>query len=44
MRIIINNNSMIPIYEQIVSCIKDEILTGTLSAGEGLPSVRGMAP
>ncbi|MBQ2689496.1 MAG: GntR family transcriptional regulator [Solobacterium sp.] len=43
MRIIINNNSMIPIYEQIVSCIKDEILTGTLSAGEGLPSVRGMA-
>ena len=34
---------MIPIYEQIVSNIKEEILSGTLSAGEGLPSVRGMA-
>ena len=43
MHIIINNTSMIPIYEQIVSCIKNEILNGTLSAGEVLPSVRGMA-
>ena len=43
MRIIINNTSMIPIYEQIVSCIKNEILNGNLSAGEVLPSVRGMA-
>ena len=43
MRIIINNNSMVPIYEQVVSQIKDQIITGQLKDGEALPSVRAMA-
>lgn len=43
MRIIINNNSMVPIYEQVVSQIKNAIITGDIKEGEALPSVRGMA-
>ena len=43
MRIILNNNSMIPIYEQLVSQIKNEIISGKLAEGEVLPSVRSMA-
>ena len=43
MRIILNNNSMNPIYEQVVSQIKSEIITGTLAEGEALPSVRSLA-
>ncbi|MBQ5756625.1 MAG: GntR family transcriptional regulator [Erysipelotrichaceae bacterium] len=43
MRIILNNNSMTPIYEQVVSQIKNEIITGTLADGEALPSVRALA-
>ena len=43
MRIILNNNSMTPIYEQLVSQIKNEIITGSLKEGEALPSVRSMA-
>ncbi len=43
MRIILNNNSMTPIYEQVVSQIKNEIITGTLAEGEALPSVRALA-
>jgi len=43
MRIIVNNNSMIPIYEQITSQIKNAIITGELGDGEVLPSVRTMA-
>ncbi|MBR3168597.1 MAG: GntR family transcriptional regulator [Erysipelotrichaceae bacterium] len=43
MRIILNNNSMNPIYEQVVSQIKSEIITGTLAEGEALPSVRALA-
>ena len=31
------------IYEQIVSQLKNAIVTGTLSAGEALPSIRSLA-
>lgn len=43
MRIIISNNSEIPIYQQIKNQIKDEILRGELQDGEMLPSIRGLA-
>ena len=43
MRIIVNNNSMIPIYEQIMSQIKNAIIASELSDGEVLPSVRTLA-
>ena len=43
MRIIINNSSMVPIYEQVVSQIKNAIITGQLQDAEALPSVRTMA-
>ena len=43
MRIIVNNNSMTPIYEQIVSQIKNAIIASELSDGEVLPSVRTLA-
>ncbi|MBQ5412937.1 MAG: GntR family transcriptional regulator, partial [Oscillospiraceae bacterium] len=43
MRIIINNQSMVPIYEQLVSQLKDMIINGALSDEEALPSVRSMS-
>ena len=43
MQIILNNASMIPIYEQLVDQIKDRIITGKLSEGEALPSVRALS-
>ncbi|MBO4219246.1 MAG: GntR family transcriptional regulator [Erysipelotrichaceae bacterium] len=43
MRIIINNSSMVPIYEQVVSQIKNAIITGQLQDAEALPSVRALA-
>ena len=43
MHIIINNSSMQPIYEQIVSQIKDKIIQGELREEEMLPSVRTFA-
>lgn len=43
MKLIINNSSMQPIYEQIVIQIKEEIMQGQLQEGEGLPSVRALA-
>lgn len=43
MHIIINHSSMDPIYEQIVAQIKGEIISGNLSAGEALPSVRALS-
>ena len=43
MRIIINNNSMVPIYEQVISQIKSEIISGSLPEGQILPSVRALA-
>ena len=43
MHIILNNSSMIPIYEQVVDQIKNEILNGSLKENEGLPSVRALS-
>ena len=43
MKLIINNSSMQPIYEQIVGQIKEKILNGELKREEMLPSVRTMS-
>lgn len=43
MHIILNNSSMIPIYEQLMDQIKNEILTGSLSENDTLPSVRALS-
>ena len=43
MNLIINHTSMEPIYEQIVAQIKAEVIEGTLTAGEALPSVRALS-
>ena len=41
--IIISNNANKPIYEQICQQIKTQIMDGTLTAGEALPSMRALA-
>lgn len=41
--IFINNHASIPIYEQISSQIKSMVISGDLTAGEALPSIRGLA-
>ena len=43
MDIILSNSSGKPIYEQIVDQIKEQIMTGTLAAGDALPSMRLLA-
>ncbi|AWZ47481.1 GntR family transcriptional regulator [Hathewaya limosa] len=43
MNVIISNSSDSPIYEQIVSQIKGQIIQGQLKAGEALPSIRNLA-
>lgn len=43
MKIIINNSSMQPIYEQIVSQIKAAIMQGECKEQQMLPSVRSLA-
>ena len=43
MNIIISNSSGVPIYEQIVSQIKEQIMNGELKAGDALPSMRALA-
>lgn len=43
MRIIISNSSNEPIYQQIVSQLKELILKGELTDGEALPSIRSLA-
>lgn len=43
MHIIINNSSMVPIYEQIVDQIKTAIVKGELLPDTPLPSVRGLS-
>lgn len=43
MKIILNNSSMVPIYEQLMNQIKNEIIQGTLPENDALPSVRAMA-
>jgi len=42
-RIVISNSSGVPIYEQIKEQIKNAILSGELSEGELLPSIRRLA-
>ncbi|MCI7735834.1 MAG: GntR family transcriptional regulator [Clostridiales bacterium] len=43
MNLIISNTSGKPIYEQIVSQIKRQIVSGELVSGEMLPSIRSLA-
>lgn len=43
MTILINNKSGAPIYDQIYSQIKAQIINGTLKEHEMLPSIRGLA-
>ena len=43
MKLIINNSSQQPIYEQIVEQIKQKIMGGQAKEGEMLPSVRSLS-
>ncbi len=43
MNIFIDNKSGKPIYEQIYSQIKEQIISGALKEDEMLPSIRGLA-
>ena len=43
MNILIDNKSGTPIYDQIYSQIKDQIISGALKQDELLPSIRGLA-
>ena len=43
MHIILNHSSMIPIYEQIVDQVKNQIIGGAISENEALPSVRALS-
>jgi len=43
MDIIISNASGQPIYDQIYTQIKNAILSGRISSGEALPSIRSLA-
>ena len=43
MNILIDNKSGAPIYDQIYSQIKNQIINGSLKEDEMLPSIRGLA-
>lgn len=43
MNIVISQNNNLPIYEQIVRGIKNEIIAGNLKEDDALPSIRGLA-
>jgi GntR family transcriptional regulator len=43
MRIVISILSRDPIYKQIADQIRDAVLSGELSEGDALPSIRGLA-
>lgn len=43
MQLIINNSSMVPIYEQLVDQLKNQIISGELKEMEALPSVRTLS-
>ncbi len=43
MHIILNKTSMVPIYEQLIDQIKNEIISGGLAENEALPSVRALS-
>ena len=43
MNILIDNKSGAPIYDQIYTQIKNQIISGQLTENEMLPSIRGLA-
>ena len=43
MNILIDNKSGVPIYDQIYSQIKSQIINGSLNEDDMLPSIRGLA-
>ena len=43
MNIILSNSSEEPIYQQIITQIKSQIMSGELAAGDALPSMRVLA-
>ena len=43
MTIVIDNKSGVPIYDQIYSQIKEQIVMGKIQTDEKLPSIRGLA-
>ena len=43
MELFIDNKSGAPIYDQIYSQIKDQIIQGALQPAEAMPSIRGLA-
>lgn len=43
MTVLIDNKSGVPIYDQICSQIKAQIISGELQENEMLPSIRGLA-
>ena len=43
LEIVVSNKASRPLYEQIVSQIKMQIMNGELKAGEALPSIRSLA-
>lgn len=43
MDLLIDNKSGLPIYDQIYSQIKSQIISGELQQNEPLPSIRGLA-
>ena len=43
MELIMRNTANQPIYDQISSQIKAQIIAGTLRSGDALPSIRGLA-
>ena len=43
MHIILNNASMVPIYQQLMDQVKNAIISGGLAENEALPSVRSLS-
>lgn len=43
MELVISNSSDQPIYEQIASQVRSQVLTGQLQEGDRLPSIRALA-
>ena len=43
MEIIISNHSSMPIYEQITSQVKAQVMDGRLQQGQSIPSMRALA-
>lgn len=43
MEIVVSNKTSRPLYEQISTQVKTQIMSGELKAGEALPSIRSLA-